>query len=192
MFSLLPALLLSVAPAHADWTSTGSKYDCTFAKQDEGSVVALKADCTWPEPASKVEAVLGDWNKHGDVFDSVVSSQVVGTLVNGKGRVHQVHQASGITDREIFMDVASEPIDGGMRFTNTKSADQTGISPKRVEVGRDDGVWEVKATPSGGCKVHYELRYDPAGSVPGFIVHAFQGAGFKDMMDNLRTYVDAH
>ena len=127
MLSILPVLLLSVNPAQAAWSSMGSKYDCAFAKQDEGDVVALKADCTWTEPADKVEALLGDWSKHGDIFDSVVSSEVVGTLVHGKGRVHQVHQASGITDREVFIDVAQAPISGGMRYTHTKAEDQSGI-----------------------------------------------------------------
>jgi len=67
---------------------------------------------------------------------------------------------------------------------------QTGVSEKRVNVGRDDGLWEVRATADGGCTVHYELRYDPAGSVPGFMVKWFQGSGFKDMLSQLRAYVD--
>jgi len=190
MLPLLTAFLLVAAPAHAAWSDMGTKDDCTFAKQDEGTVVALKADCTWTEPAAKVEAVLRDWGKHGQVFESVVSSEVVGSLVDGKGRVHQVHQASGIGDREIFMDVTETPIDGGFRWTHAKAADQTGVSEKRVNVGRDDGLWEVRATADGGCTVHYELRYDPAGSVPGFMVKWFQGSGFKDMLSQLRAYVD--
>lgn len=183
---MLPLLLALALPAQAAWSDIGTKHDCTFEKQDEGDVVALRATCTWTVPADKVMAVLGDWASHDKVFSSVAVSDVMGTLVAGKGKVHQVHQASGISNREIVMDVAEENIPGGKRWTHTKSADQSALSGDNVEVGRDDGKWEVEATPTG-CVVRYELRYDPAGSVPGFMVKWFQGSGFKDMLAQVRT-----
>lgn len=186
MFPLLIALAM---PAQAGWSSIGDKHDCVFSKQDEGDIVALKAECTWPISADKVITKLSDWSQHDEIFPTVAQSTVIGSLSNGSGRVMQVHQAAGISDREVVMDVGSSSIEGGMRFTHTKSADQSGLSGDRVEVGRDDGLWEVKATADGGCTVLYELRYDPAGSVPGFMVKWFQGSGFKDMLAKLRSSV---
>lgn len=184
---MLPLLLVASLPALAGWTPTGSKYGCEFSKQDEGEVVALRAECTWDLTADRVIAVIGDWNRHAEVFESVTKSTVLGGWSGGKARVLQNHQASGISDREVVLDVTVEDIDGGKRWRHTKSADQHELSGDKVEVGRDDGLWEVKASPDGGCTVLYELRYDPAGSVPGFIVKAFQGSGFKDMLLQVRT-----
>ena len=189
MLALLLALHL---PAHAAWTDMGSRDGCTFSKQDEGDVVALRASCTWELPAEKVKKKLADWTTHDEIYTSVAVSTVLGSLSGGKGRVYQVHQASGISDREIVMDVSETVIDGGWRWTHNKSADQSGLQGDKVQVGRDDGLWELKATANGGCTVLYELRYDPAGSVPGFMVKWFQGSGFKDMMGELRDYVQAH
>lgn len=186
------ALLLSLAlPAQAAWSDIGSKYDCTFSKQDEGAVVALRAQCTWTVPYEKVEAVLADWESHDEVFASVASSKLLAPLQGGKGRVHQVHQASGISDREVVMDVAEVAVDGGKRWTHNKAADQSALSGENVEVGRDDGLWELKRTDTG-CTLLYELRYDAAGSVPGFMVKWFQGSGFKEMLGEVRAYALAH
>ena len=190
---MLPVLAFALSlPAQAAWSDLGSKHDCVFSKQEEGEVTALRALCTWNLPVDKVSAVVANWAVHDDVFGTVASSELVGALSGGKGRVHQVHEVSGMTDREIFMDVSMSPIDGGTRYTHAKAANQAGLDPERVEVGRDDGLWEVKATADGGCTVLYELRYDPAGSVPGFLIKWFQGSGFKDMMGELRDYVQAH
>ena len=46
-----------------------------------------------------------------------------------------------------------------------------------VVPGKDNGKWEL--SPEGsGAKVIYELHYEPSGSVPGFVVRAFQTSGF--------------
>lgn len=185
MTGLLLALSLT-GPAHA-WTELGEKHGCAFSKQDEGDIVAMRAQCSWDIPADKVHAWMNDWDRHDQLFGSVAESSVLGTLQDGKGKVLQVHQASGISDREVVMDVDRQAIDGGFRYTHTKSADQSAASGERVEVGRDDGLWEVKSTASGGCTVLYELRYDPAGKVPGFMVKWFQGSGFKTMLEELKT-----
>ncbi|MCB9778936.1 MAG: hypothetical protein H6742_10265 [Alphaproteobacteria bacterium] len=185
MTGLLLALTLA-SPAHA-WTDLGEKNGCAFSKQEEGDIVAMRAQCTWDLPADKVIAWMGDWNKHGELFGSVASSKVLGSLQGGKGKVMQVHQASGISDREVVMDVDREDIPGGIRITHSKSADQSALSGERVEVGRDDGLWEIVSTADGGCTVLYELRYDPAGKVPGFMVKWFQGSGFKTMLDELKA-----
>ncbi|NOY26387.1 MAG: hypothetical protein GXP62_10990 [Oligoflexia bacterium] len=184
-------LLLALAsPAHAEWSSMGEKDGCVFSKQEEDDIVALRGLCTWAVPADQVIAKLSNWNNHDEIFPTVAQSTVLGTLVDGKGKVSQVHQAAGISDREVVLDVTAQTIDGGLRLTHTKSADQSAVSGKRVMVGRDDGLWEIKSAP-GGCTVLYELRYDPAGSVPGFIVKWFQGSGFKDLLGSLKDAVGA-
>ncbi|MCK6503873.1 hypothetical protein L6R53_10815 [Myxococcota bacterium] len=183
---MLP-LLLSLSLPAAAWTAMGERDGCVYSKQDEGAVIALRAECTWDLPAERVRAKLADWSVHDDVFESVAESRVLGSLQGGAGKVYQRHQASGISDREIVMDVKELVIDGGWRWTHSKSADQSQVTGQHVLVGRDDGLWELKPTANGGSFVVYELRYDPAGSVPGFMVKWFQGSGFRDMLLQLRT-----
>lgn len=181
------ALLLSLSLPAAAWTAMGERDGCVYSKQDEGDVIALRAECTWELSADKVKKKLADWSVHDDVFESVAESRVLGSLQGGAGKVYQRHQASGISDREIVMDVTEAAIEGGWRWTHKRSADQSQVTGEHVLVGRDDGLWELKPTASGGCTVTYELRYDPAGSVPGFMVKWFQGSGFRDMLLQLKT-----
>lgn len=180
-------LLAFSLPAFAAWSSIGERDGCRYTKQAEGELTALRAECTWDIPADKVITTFGDWNRHAAIFSSVAQSRVLGTLSDGNGQVLQVHQASGIADREVVLDVRSTPIEGGRRWTHTKAASQAGVSGDNVEVGKDDGLWEIRATADGGCTILYELRYDPAGSVPALMVRWFQGSGFKDMLLQLKV-----
>jgi hypothetical protein len=57
----------------------------------------------------------------------------------------------------------------------------TGTQPTppdgNVSPAQDSGKWEL--SPEGtGATVIYELHYEPGGSVPGFVVRAFQTSGF--------------
>ena len=38
----------------------------------------------------------------------------------------------------------------------------------------------------------YELRYDPGGSVPGFVVRWFQGSGVRTLVGELRSWAESH
>ncbi len=184
MSTLLLALSL---PALAAWSPIGERDGCRYSKQAEGELTALRAECAWDLPADKVIATFGDWNRHAAIFSSVAQSRVLGSLQDGNGQVLQVHQASGISDREVVLQVSSSAIEGGRRWTHTKAASQAAASGDNVEVGVDDGLWEIRATPQGGCTILYELRYDPAGSVPSLMVRWFQGSGFKDMLAQLKA-----
>lgn len=183
-------LLVLSFPALAAWSSMGERDGCRYSKQTEGDLTALRAECAWDLPADKVIAAFGDWNRHASIFSSVSESRVLGSLQDGNGQVLQIHQASGISDREVVLDVSSAAIEGGRRWTHKKAASQAGVSGDNVEVGRDDGLWEIRSTADGGCAILYELRYDPAGSVPGMMVRWFQGSGFKDMLTQLKAASD--
>ena len=103
--------------------------------------------------------------------------------------MYQLHKASGISDREIFLVLAHEDIAGGKRFTWTKAPVQEGMKGN-VEIEVDTGKWEVTAAPGGGSKVVYELRYAAGGSVPSFMVRWFQGAGIQALLGELRAYAE--
>lgn len=180
---MLPLFLFSLA--HAGWTATGTADGCTFyTGTPEGAVTPLRAECEWAIPADTLHRLLADFGAHDDYFTTVATSDVKGQ-VSGGLLVHQLHVASGISDREVNLLFKTEDIAGGKRYSWTKASDQSGLSG--VVPGMDDGKWEVTATATGSRVVH-ELRYDPGGSVPSFVVRWFQGSGFRQLVAELKKY----
>ncbi len=183
--------LLFVSAALAGWTQTAQKNDCTFFKGPaEGAVVPLRAECEWPIEPQKLMGLLAKIEDHDLYFSSVSTSDVVGPVAGGSN-VYQVHQAAGISDREAMLIYSDEAIPGGHRYSWTKNPDQTGVTGEEVEMPVDTGKWEITASGTGSHVV-YELRYDPGGSVPGFVVRWFQGSGVRTLVGELRSWAESH
>lgn len=184
-------LLISSIALASDWTRSAEENGCVFfVGARQGAYAPVRAECEWPIPADKLQALLADNDAHADYFTSVAQSRVLGPTTGGE-LVYQVHEASGISDREIVLLMGREAIPGGARYTWTRAADQSKVTGKLVQTVVDDGKWEVTATPTGS-KVVYELLYDPGGSVPSFLVRSFQGGGTRTLVGELRTWAEAH
>ena len=149
--------------------------------------VPIRADCHWPEQSvDHLAALLSDWSKHDDYFTSVVSVDIR-REEGGRTLMTQVHQASGISNREVTLWGASEKKGDVRRFTWTMDgAPQTESPQGYVQVGHDTGYWELEPHPEGGARVVYHLVYDPAGMVPGFVVRSFQTGGIVELVGELR------
>jgi hypothetical protein len=102
----------------------------------------------------------------------------------------QVHVATGMSDRGATVHYTTEAIAGGTRYAWRLAASQkaTDLVPCKL----DTGLWEVTANANGTAHVVYELRYDPGGSVPGFLVRWFQGPGTKTLVGELKRWVETH
>jgi len=184
--------LLLVASALAGWTQTNESNGCRFFKgAAEGAVVPLRAECDWDLQPAELMALLSKIDAHDEYFSSVEESRVV-AVNGGESTVYQVHVAAGIADREAMLIYTDQDIPGGHRYAWTVAADQTGISGEKVRLAADSGKWEVTAGAQGGSHVVYELRYDPGGSVPGFVVRWFQGSGVRALVGELRTWAETH
>lgn len=185
-------LLAALSPAEAAWTTTAEKHGCVFSKAPpEGEALPLRAECRWSIPPEKLVALLRDWERHDDIFGSVASSRIVGSEGSAK-RVLQTHVASGISDRFVVLATTEQAVDGGQRFSFRLAKDQSEATAQAAAEGGvvpslDTGTWEVKSDGSGGSIVIHELRYQAGGSVPGFMVRAFQGGGFQDMLAELKA-----
>lgn len=186
-----PILLLLVAtalplPASAEERKeVARRADCVITVGDRQGVTDLiVADCQWAIPASKIVPVIKDAELHDEIFDSVVSSRKL-----GEGRFQQVHQASGISDREITLDFTTTTLpDGGIRVAWTRSARQEPVGEDNVAAPQDDGYWEVHDNGNGTSHVIYSLRYDPGGRVPSWVVRAFQKGGIADLVEEMRDW----
>jgi hypothetical protein len=164
--------------------------DCNFSTgpADSAGNVPMRADCHWSEAdVAKIDRLLSNWAAHKDYFWSVVDAQVI-KVEGGRTLMHQEHQASGISNREATLWGGKEPIAGGYRYTWTMDgAQQTAVKSGNVQCGKDTGFWEITAHPDGGARVVYHLLYDPAGSVPGWLVRSFQTGGIVTLVGELRT-----
>ncbi len=191
MWLLLTSLALAGTPSVPEGhKALKVKHDCQFSAAPTGAdgVAPVRADCHWPElTLDKLDALLADWGGADKIFSSVVSSKV--TAGSGaKVTFTQVHQASGIADREGTFIGTREDVAGGFEYAWTMSgATQGAVGDGRVALGRNDGSWTVTKHPEGGVMVIYRLRYDPAGSVPSWIVRSFQTGGIVTFVGELRA-----
>lgn len=184
-------LLLVSSLALAGWTKTAEENGCVFfIGERKGTYAPIRAECDWPIPADKLHKLVGANEKHADYFGSVVESRILGPVAGGE-LVYQRHQASGISDREAVLLFTKTEITGGTRYAWTKASDQSKVTGQYVQLAVDDGVWEIAQTPTGSHVV-YELLYDPAGSVPSFLVRSFQGGGIRTLVGELRTWAETH
>ncbi len=179
------ALSLLAAPAAAEeLEKLGEKHGCVVYKgtTKAGGINNVVAKCEWDIPAEKMIATVSNVSMHDDWLSAVVSCED-----KGDGRWLQVHQASGISDRQITLKFTDEKrADGGFRTSWTRSDPQDPLGDGRVLANVDDGYWDV--TPNGsGSKVEYGLLYDPAGKVPKWIVNGFQKGGTFDTLIEMKT-----
>ena len=175
--------LLLALTASAGWTVSTTSDGCTFYVGDrQGAYAPVRVECDWEIAPATLHGLIGNLSAHKQYFSSVSVSEKV-----GEGRYRQVHVASGISDRELIVDMGSEPIPGGTRYWWKKSADQTGTTGAGVEPNQNQGKWEITDGASGGSHVVYELMYDPGGSVPGFLVRWFQTSGVELLVGELKA-----
>ncbi len=188
MLWMLPALTSVYAAPPVGFKQTDDGNGCTFYKgpKDADGNETLFADCYWPDvEAERIKGLLARWDHHDRYFSTVTTSDIVGK-VGDKVLVRQVHEASGISDRECMLVMWRTEADGAYRYQWTMAPDQSGREDVGVLPEADTGAWTVIPDSRGGVKVTYELLYDPGGSVPGFVVRWFQGSGFIDLVGEMR------
>jgi hypothetical protein len=185
-------LILLSSIALAGWTKTAEENGCTFfLGEQQGTYAPVRAECDWPIPVEKMQRIVANTEAHADYFSSVVTSRILAPAPGGGNIVYQVHQASGISNREIVLQFSTTPIPGGTRYSWTKAGDQSKLTGEGVPCQVDTGKWEITSS-SIGSHVVYELLYDPGGSVPSFLVRWFQGSGTRALVGELRTWAEAH
>ena len=194
MLTIGTAAALLAPPAGWEATKSGDGCQLYAGPAEKDGVVPVLAVCHWTDTtAEKLDSFLANWPLHADIFSSVVTSTPV-RVDGARTLVHQEHSASGISDREVNIWMQITPLDGGgNRYAWTIAKEEPLIAASgHVAVARDDGAWDVKANPAGGVDLSYHLEYDPGGSVPGFIVHWFQGSGVQAICADLHTWAQAH
>ena len=168
------------------WTETAQSDGCTFyTGPRSGNYSPVRVICEWDVPAETLHGLIAILDAHDQYFSSVSVAERLPS-----GRYRQVHQASGISDREVILEMGSALIEGGVRYWWHKADDQSELTGNNVETVVDTGKWEITAN-GGGSRVVYELLYDPGGSVPSFVVRWFQTSGTQLLLHELLLQAQA-
>ena len=185
---MLP-LLLAAQLAHAGWTPLDEAGGCRYLRgaREASGATPIRVECDWGFPPAVVHRVIDAPGEHHRIFASLSQSETL-SRSGGVERVRQVHHATGISDREVVVEVRTSEIPGGRRYAWQKSADQSGRKVDGVEPEMTVGFWEV-IDREGGVRVVYEVRYLAGGSVPAFLVRWFQGSGIQGVMKDLHRHL---
>lgn len=193
-FALLPLLSQPAFAVPKGFTEIKTTGGCSYylGPEKASGYAVLRAECQWADvTVDELDKLLSKHADHDLYFSAVATSDVLGSEAGGT-KVFQVHQASGISDREATL-LYNRTVSGAS-ITHAWQLTPTQPAPKddRVTCVVDTGLWTLTPTPSGGATVIYELWYEPGGSVPGFVVRWFQTSGVVTLVDELHKYALAH
>jgi hypothetical protein len=184
MVVLAVVVSLLVTPAYAERRVVAKRAGCSISvgDKDAAGLNLVIADCIWPVASDKVVGVVKAVDKHDEYLSSVKESTVL-----ADARVLQIHQASGISDRQITLQFTNEDLAGGGFKTSWTRADtQEPLRDGMVDVPVNDGMWEVHPDGSGSM-VTYHLKYDVGGSIPTWLAQSFQQGGIADVVEEMRA-----
>jgi hypothetical protein len=189
---VLTQVALATPPSDAE--ATVNDHDCQFysGPRHSSGYDKVTAQCVWPDlSVEKINSLLSVNSLHDELFNTVAVAVNVGTF-QGRELFRQVHEASGISDREVVVQQWQTTISGGFRYDWTIHSDQSAVTGDNVSPEVNEGTWTVTERAEGGSNVQYELIYAPGGWVPRFVVNNFQSDGIVSMIGGFRTYLQTH
>ena len=190
---MLGLLLTTMLAAPEGYTLGKSRDGCTVHLGPKGAsgIGKVYVECVWSDlTVAKLDAVLGDVGNHDVIFPSIAESDVL-TTNGGVHRVRQRHVNPGISDREVMHLHGRAEKGSGVQHWWRKDKDQDGVTGDNVMPDKSNGYWLLQEK-DGGVKLGYSLQYEPGGSVPGFVITAFQSSGVLDFVTALATYARAN
>ena len=180
----------TLSEASLEWVEIESNKECTYYKgTSKHGAIPLRAVCQWNIPARTIQDTLEEFDNHAEIFSQLMQSEFVSKNHNTT-RILQIHDFPGFTDRTAIMEFKSEIIENGKRIHFQKSSTQTSLPPELIEVSVNKGSWEILETVNGSTVV-FETTYSAGGYIPTFITNTFQLSGAKNIMTELKTYVNS-
>lgn len=186
----MPSILLlaTLFAAPSEFREVRQKDDCIYYKDDSEPVPVVRTECEWPEAdGEKLRAILSDYGSYAKLIGPVERSEQI-EVHPDRTLVEQVHNPPVIARRELRIWMWAETLeDGGLKV----SWDSDGVEPWELEPGhvrpeRNAGFWEIHPRMEGGIVLVHQVEYLPGGSVPRWLVKAFQTGGVVDLMQNTR------
>jgi len=190
---MLLALATAFAAAPAGYEEVKSGNGCSIYVGPENSygIGMVHAECHWPElTVESMDQILGDAGTHDDIYTIIIESTVLSDT-DGQLTVKQVHRNPPLDDRELVQLMGRKTDGDAIIHWWTKAKKQPQVADGNVNTQVNTGKWVLSAHDSGGIHLVYVLDYAPGGSVPSFVIRAFQSQGILDFLGDLRTYAAA-
>lgn len=187
-------LLASALAAPSGYVEGKSGNGCTIYVGPENTygIGAIHAECHWPEQTvEEMDQILGDAGMHDDIYTIIIESTVLSDS-DGQLTVKQVHRNPPLDDRELVQLMGRKTDGDAIIHWWTKAKKQPAVAEGHVNTQVNTGKWVLSEHPSGGVSLIYILDYAPGGSVPSFVIRAFQGTGIIDFLGDLRAYATAN
>lgn len=152
-------------------------------------VPPMKAECHWPDvTVDDVHGVFSRLDRWQDFVWCIADSRILEEQ-GGRTLVWQRQSVRPLSDRENVIWMAVEETEDGYTYRWELAEVPFDAAPSSVVPGRNEGRWVVRAAPDGGVWLTNEIAYDPAGSVPSWLVRWFQTRGALQVLDGIHEAV---
>jgi hypothetical protein len=151
---------------------------------DAKNVPTFRGECVWSVAPTWVSSVLTDPLNQS-------SSMLKSSERLADGRIVNVQKTGWpFEDRQSTIVVSDDPLPGGGVLRRYRLAEaQAPLAEGTVQVGVDEGSWEVAQHPNG-TRVVLEMRYEPGGNLPSSLVHSMSPKYIARGLDELRVHAE--
>ena len=187
-------ILTAALAAPSNYEKTKSAYGCTayVGPEAPSGIGPVQVECHWPEQdVEEIDKLLGDVGIHDDIF-TLITESTVKSEEDGVVACKQVHNSPPLDKRELVQLMGRDEKDGVITHWWKKAPSQPAVADGHVLPDTNDGQWILQEHPKGGVSLIYQLNYAPGGSVPSFVIRAFQSSGVLDFLGDLRAYATAN
>ncbi len=194
--------IYSKAGAQQDWVLKKDKDGIQVyeAKNDNTSFKSVKAECTMTATLSRVAAVLSDIDHHNEWVYGVKAARIVQRVNEAQFFYYsEVSAPWPVSNRDFIIDFSmTQPAPAILSITSHAVPDMLPEQPGLVRIRNSMSQWTITSTGDNNVKVVYMIQFDPAGSVPSWIVNMFIADGpyktFKNLRERVKmpAYKDAH
>jgi hypothetical protein len=183
LMSVIAGAALPAASVASGEEASGPGCTVKLVNVDERSVPTFRGECVWSVAPAWVSTVLTEPGRFERSSSLLKSSQRL-----ADGRIVNIQKTPWpFEDRQSTIAVNDEPLPGGGVLRRYRLAEaQAPLVEGAVQVGVDEGSWEVAPHPSG-TRVVLEMKYEPGGSLPTRIVQSVSPKYIAQSLDELRV-----
>lgn len=187
------AFCFSLASAHAqEWKLRTNKNGIrVYSREVSGSKIhALKVESTFDVPASRLIAVILDIEGATEWLYSTKSCTTLKTVSPSEVYYYsEVRFPWPVSNRDFIAHLKVSQ-DAGTKTIHVHAENVSEMVPEKkgiVRITQSVGEWTIQPEGKDKVYVQYELRVDPAGSLPAWLVNMLSSKGPYESFLNLKT-----
>ncbi|HEX7692629.1 MAG TPA: START domain-containing protein [Sediminibacterium sp.] len=187
------AICFSLVSAHAqEWKLRTNKNGIrVYSREVSGSKIhALKVESTFDVPASRLIAVILDIEGATEWLYSTKSCTTLKTVSPSEVYYYsEVRFPWPVSNRDFIAHLKVSQ-DAGTKTIHVHAENVSEMVPEKkgiVRITQSVGEWTIQPEGKDKIYVQYELRVDPAGSLPAWLVNMLSSKGPYESFLNLKT-----